>query len=154
MQLRLDSTFACLQNDHYFKLGGGSQTSACFANESKCCSGSIKSTATDGASTVTCTCGTAAPPRQEEVTLLAATAEIVTVPAGATSFRFETELSPTSPYVVSVATLPQNPRLKCGIGNSSGLVANVDVSNVKANCVDQIFDDNFDPSLIIVPPGF
>jgi hypothetical protein len=152
LQLRLDATFICLQDNHYFTLNGTTQTSACFASESKCCSENIKSTASDGVSTVSCTCGNAVLPRPAEIELAPATSETIAIPAHATSFQFKMQLSPTSPYVVSVARDPEGPVLLCGVANSDGDVATANVSNVKANCVDRIFKTDFEAALIIFPP--
>lgn len=147
LQLRLDSTFQCLADNHYFVISS-TDTNDCFTspNFTKCCSNSIKATSSDGISHVTCTCGVVIIPQPLEIGSVDSTSQTINVPANATTFSFSTALSPGSPYAVHVATQPGAPASVCSTGNNAGTVANANVAGVAVACGNRIFKYGFDPT--------
>jgi hypothetical protein len=52
-------------------------------------------------------------------------------------FTFDTPLTPSSTYNVTVKTQPSNPAQTCTVANGSGTVPTTDVTNVAVTCTDQ-----------------
>ncbi len=145
LQLFVSYSSTCLDDNQSFTLHS-TNTDDCTstANLKKCCSNSIKSTATDGISKVTCTCGVFiinAVPK-----LLAETDSTLTtsIPKNGTTFAFAGAIPDISAYVVGIQTEPMNPIETCTIANGAGVMNGKDVMNVMVTCSDRIFRGRFE----------
>jgi hypothetical protein len=149
LQLRLSTAPTCLADDAAFTLHS-TDPNDCFTatNINKCCSRSIKHTAFDSISTVTCTCGIIIIPRPVvqtgDETDSPSTIQAITVPKFATSFAFPTAVADISTYVVSIGSQPVNPALTCTVATGSGVINGHSVSTPVVTCSDRIFSNGFE----------
>ena len=143
LTLQLTTSATCLADNATFTLHS-TDTNDCFnpANYTMCCSQSIKKTAFDGVSTVTCTCGIIVIGRPNLIDLADDTQTLV-VAKNATSFAFPTAVPDTYAYVVSIIAQPTGPIEKCTISFASGVISGADTTAARVVCSDRIFQGTF-----------
>jgi hypothetical protein len=146
LQLKLVDSAGCLADGTSFTLHS-TDTNDCFTptNFTKCCSQSIRFTASDGISTVTCTCGVVIIPSPESSDQKAVDAtQLIALNAGASAFAFPTPIADISNYSVSIAQQPSTPSQRCAVSRAAGIVNGQSITNIYLNCADAIFADGFD----------
>jgi hypothetical protein len=144
LQLFVSYSATCLDDDQSFTLNS-TNTKDCTtsANIKKCCSQSIKFTAFNGISTVTCTCGVIVVGRLPNLLSETDTTITTSVPKNATTFAFASAIPDISAYVVGIQTAPTNPIETCTIANGAGVLNGKDITNVAVTCSDRIFRGTF-----------